>query len=238
MSDGPGVCPSRCPRVAALHLEADTPSRWGASPCARLVFVDHGFLRLELADALWCVPPQCAVWVLPNARYRLWDGGALSAWTLTLPERSSLQPVESGTVPGTPLLRELLDTAAGFGAEPWPGSPGDHLLQVLLELLPLAPLRALHLPLPATGPLAQLAETSLRDPLDDQILAGWMRHHAVLESDALPAFQVATGVTFDAWRRRLRLFDAIACDAAEIGAAWHALRDGRASAWASIRRSG
>jgi AraC-like DNA-binding protein len=67
----------------------------------------------------------------------------------------------------------------------------------------------LHLPMPRDRRLHGLAEALIADPGDARDLADWSRRAGASERTLARLFVAETGLTFGAWRQRLRLLTAM-----------------------------
>src|SRR3546814_8370581 len=72
------------------------------------------------------------------------------------------------------------------------------------------PYTTLYLPHPRDVRLKRIAEALLADPADNRALGDWAKAAAASERTLARLFVRETGMTFGAWRERLRLTAAVA----------------------------
>jgi hypothetical protein len=93
-------------------------------PWGQLIYVSAGVLTVETPAGTWVAPPQWAVWASRGAAHGFRASGVAMLCTVYL--RAGLRglPRESGVVPVSPLLREVIARAVQIGSRarhcvPW-----------------------------------------------------------------------------------------------------------------------
>ena len=109
----------------------------------------------------------------------------------------------------SPLLRELIQHFSTLPEAYAEDGPEGRLVQVLLDQLGCAPEIELVLPLPAEPRLRQLCKRLQNHPDSRESLADWSQALGVSERTLSRLFLRETGLTFRAWRQRLRLLSAL-----------------------------
>jgi AraC-like DNA-binding protein len=107
------------------------------------------------------------------------------------------------------LLRELIRRFSELPVEYAEEGPDGRLAQVVLDQLAAAPQVDLMLPLPLDPRLRQIYRSLELHPEQPTTLGDWSRKLAVSEKTLSRLFLRDTGLTFRAWRQRLRLLGAL-----------------------------
>src|SRR5690606_1733012 len=119
-------------------------------------------------------------------------------------------PGECCVVAVPPLLRQLILRAMEIGLDYAPEGPEARVMAVMLDELRALKPEPLHLPHPRDPRLKRIAEALIADPADGRALADWAKAAAASERTLARLFVKETGMTFGAWRERLRLTAAVA----------------------------
>jgi AraC-like DNA-binding protein len=119
-------------------------------------------------------------------------------------------PTECCVVAVPPLLRQLILRAMAVGVDYAPESAGARVMAVILDELRALKPEPLHLPHPRDPRLKKIAKALLADPADGRALADWAKGAGASERTLARLFVKQTGMTFGAWRERLRLTTAVA----------------------------
>ena len=178
---------------------------------AQLVYAVEGVMTVETTGGTWVVAPQHAVWVPAGVEHEVRAAGPLAMRTLYVDPAAARGMPETCCVVGVPaLLRELILRAVAGSPGVAPDRAAARLLAVIPdELLRLEP-EPLHLPLPGDRRLKAVTERLAASPADGRPLAAWARAAGASERTLARLFLAETGLTFGAWRQRLRLLAAVA----------------------------
>jgi AraC-like DNA-binding protein/mannose-6-phosphate isomerase-like protein (cupin superfamily) len=178
---------------------------------AQLVYAPAGVMTVVTATGTWVVPPQQAVWVPAGVEHEVRSAVPLALRSLYV------HPVATGGLPETccvvgvpPLLRELILRAVSFGEQVAPGGPEARVLALIPDELRALEPEPLHLPLPRDRRLTAVTGRLAADPADGRPLAAWAKAAGASERTLARLVLKETGLTFGAWRQRLRLLAAIA----------------------------
>jgi len=106
-------------------------------------------------------------------------------------------------------LRELILYATTLRDHYAPDGPEARVMAVIPDQLRLLRPEPLHLPTPADRRLRAITDALSEHPSDGRSLADWARTAGASERTLARLFQRETGMTFGAWRQRLRLLVAI-----------------------------
>jgi len=182
---------------------------WHQHRRAQLLCTATGAMAVETGDGAWMVPADRAVLIPPRTRHRV---RMLDASTRSLylePAAVPWWPPRCTVVPVTPLLAELLGTAADFPVDyDLAGRDGTVVDLILYELAALTPL-PLHVRMPGPADLAALCREYLARPDAGVSNADWARRLNASERAFTRRFRAETGLAPAAWRTRARLLAAV-----------------------------
>ena len=179
----------------------------------QLVHALCGALTVEVGGGRsWTVPPGRGVWVPPETEHAVRCIGDTRMRTLYVAEEAGSDlPRTSGVVAVTRLLRELIlhlgEVQRSNGARPDPHERA--VARVAVDLLRRRDARPLELPRPADRRLLRVVAALERDPTEARSLPGWAALAAMSARTLTRAFQRETGMSFGAWRQKLRMNRAI-----------------------------
>jgi AraC-like DNA-binding protein len=178
---------------------------------AQLIFAANGVMEVTVAQGMFLVPPQRAVWVPSRTRHQMRARGQVTfrtvyIWTDFCPPHL---PAEPRSVHVSGLLRELILRASEIpvGAESEPRNL--RLLQLLVDEIEVTPERALHLPTGKDPRLARICEALLANPGDDKDLADWADLAGASTRTLARLFKSEMGISFVTWRQQLRVLAAL-----------------------------
>lgn len=180
-------------------------------PRAQLIFASSGVVTVTTAAGTWVVPPQRAVWMPAGTEHRIRAGDAPIAMRTLYIEPDAAPGLPSGcrVLAVSPLLRELIMAAMTRPRLYRLGGPDDRLMAVLLDQIGSAREARLHLPTPRDSRLLVVAEGLAEAPGDRRRLADWAAIAGASARTLARLFRRDTGMSFDAWRRQLRLQTAL-----------------------------
>lgn len=177
---------------------------------AQLLYSVRGVLNCEIENGVWIVPPQCAVWIPGDVEHSARGSGITECYCLFVePDATPNLANECCTISVSPLLRELLLTAAGFSTLGKPGGREERLIATLLDELVAAPVEDLHLPMPRDKRLRRLVNLLLADPADKTSREEWAARIAMSERSMSRLLQQQIGMSFGRWRRQLHVILAL-----------------------------
>lgn len=199
--------------IVALAVDHPGPHRFPPHRHyrAQLVYASSGVMTVVTATGTWVVPPQQAVWVPAGIEHEVRSAGPLALRSLYVHPRATEGLPQACCVVGVPpLLRELILRAVSFGEAVAPDGREARVLALIPDELRALEPEPLHLPLPRDRRLRAMTERLAADPADGRPLAAWARVAGASERTLARLFLSETGLTFGAWRQRLRLLAAIA----------------------------
>ena len=195
-------------RNESLPRQTGTPRHSHA--WVQLTYAIQGVLHVRTAAGSFVAPPQRAIWIPAGLEHEVLSSPNTEMRSLYLHDDSSQNAHPGCQVLGVDALtRELIRSFCELPVEYDESGPDGRLAQVLLDRLRMAPEVRLSLPLPSDPRLKKLCSRLQRKPDDDRTLAAWGNELGVSEKTLSRLFLRDTGLTFRAWRQRLRLLGAL-----------------------------
>ncbi|TFF13952.1 AraC family transcriptional regulator [Pseudomonas sp. BCA14] len=185
-------------------------TRRHSHPWVQLSYAISGVLEIQTSAGRFVAPPQRAVWIPAGVPHRVFSSPHTEMRSLYLDcsvttwaaERCQVLEVSS-------LLRELIRSFSELPVEYAEDGPDGRLAQVVLDQLAAAPQVDLMLPLPHDPRLRQIYRSLNLHPEQQTKLGQWSEKLGVSEKTLSRSFLSDTGLTFRAWRQRLRLLSAL-----------------------------
>ncbi|AHV91834.1 AraC family transcriptional regulator [Bordetella holmesii] len=194
-------------RVDVSDIQSEVPVHRHQQ--GQLVLALKGAAICEVADALWMVPPHCAVWVpgmMPHSIRA--TANARLAYLFVQPGAAAL-PARCCTLGITALVRELVLEMARLPAD-YPGDgPEQRKATVLLEELTRMPVTTLHLAVSQEPRVRRIARRLAEHPADRRTLGEWAAWVAMSERSLARLVQAETGLSFGRWRQQIHLIEAL-----------------------------
>lgn len=180
----------------------------------QLILALHGGVTCEVANALWMVPPQYAVWI-PGAMPHHNRASANARLCFLFIEPGAVaMPDQCCTLKISPLVRELILQLAGCRDN----TPRrERLVQVLFDELPDQPEACLHLPVSAHPKIRAMVDFMAAHPRDNRTLSQWASRLAMSERNLSRLIVKETGLNFRRWRQQLQLIQALQMLVAGLG---------------------
>ncbi|MGC5703796.1 helix-turn-helix transcriptional regulator [Pseudomonas sp. NFXW11] len=186
-------------------------TRRHSHPWVQLSYAIAGVLEIQTSGGRFVAPPQRAVWIPAGVPHRVFSSPrtemrslyldcSVTAWAAT----DSCQVLAVSD-----LLRELIRAFSELPVEYVEDSADGRLAQVLLDQLAAAPQLDLMLPLPHDPRLRSIYRSLQGHPEQPTTLGQWSEKLGVAEKTLSRLFLKDTGLTFRAWRQRLRLLGAL-----------------------------
>ena len=213
LPDHPGNLddPSRPIAPLAIDYAGASLRPWHHHRRGQLLYADSGVMQVGTAAGTWVVAPEQAVWVPPGVEHQVGHRTGVAMRTLYV------DPGVAGSLPGDccvlampALLRQLILRAMEIGLDYAPDSAEARIMAVILDELRALKPEPLHLPHPRDARLEKITAALLADPADSRALADWAKQAGASERTLARLFVKETGMTFGAWRERLRLTTAVA----------------------------
>ena len=173
---------------------------------AQLLFTVRGVLNCEVEDAVWIVPPQCAVWIPGGLPHIVFGSGEVECLSLFIepPEAPNL-PSACCTITVSPFFRQLLMRANALPELYDVDGPDGRIVSVIFDELAVAPVEDLRLPIPSDPRLKKLADLLIAAPADHATVAEWASRVALSERSLSRLLAEEVGMSFGRWRRQLHV---------------------------------
>ncbi|MCP4329122.1 MAG: AraC family transcriptional regulator [Alphaproteobacteria bacterium] len=178
---------------------------------AQFLYATAGVMRVQTPIGTWVVPPHRAVWIPSGIEHEVGCVGDVEMRTVYI--HSEAAPIEDSNcsvLSVSPLLRELVLAAIGLPPDHAAGGPEARQVAVLLDQIAAAPLIALHLPIPKDKRLRYVTESLAAAPADNRTLEAWSVSAGASARTLARLFLAETGLSFRAWRRQVRVHEALA----------------------------
>ena len=216
ISSPPWISPARADAAEGLPLlavrqrsAAVRHSRAHRHARGQLLGADEGLLSVEAGDSRWVVPAGHAVWIPPGVSHAARSHGPFAGWSLyVVPAACAALPPAPCVVCPSALLREGMARLAAWPAT-GPDARRQRLEAVMFdELAALVPV-AWELPMPSERRLRRIAQALCDHPANGRSLPEWARWAGLSPRSVSRHFVAETGLSFTAWRQRVRLMRAL-----------------------------
>ena len=173
---------------------------------AQLIWARSGMMRVVVGSTMWLVPPTRAIWIPARTNHEFSAKGEVAFRTLYLAgERSQTVERQLGALEVSPLLAELiLHVLTETMLDPYQPAH-DRIAGVLVDLINAAPSIDLMLPLPADARALRLAALFHAQPDDNSRLPDLASKVGASVRTLQRCFVRETGMSVEAWRRKVRL---------------------------------
>ncbi len=198
--------------MAAMEIDYPSGASTGlhAHPRGQLLYAIEGVMIVRSAVGAWVVPPNRAVWLVPELEHEVRMSGAVKIRTLFVdPQVAPHLPDTSCVIAVSPLLRELIVAAMRVPLDYEPDTRDERLMRLLLDELLEVDVLPLHLPMPKDKRLHQVCEGLIEQPDDTSTVEQWARQLDVTPKTVHRLFSRETGLTFGQWRQQARLLFAL-----------------------------
>ncbi|MHA6198608.1 AraC family transcriptional regulator [Pseudomonas wadenswilerensis] len=176
----------------------------------QFTYASAGIMQVLTDDHSYLLPPQCGMWIPAGVRHTVYSEQALAFRSLYLTD-AILQGYrrDCAVVQVTPLVRELIGKASGFGNDYPEDGPQARLLQVLVDELRELSDAPFSLPLPSDPRLRRITDALQAAPEDGRTIEEWASQVGASRRTLARLFQAQTQLSFQTWRQRLRLLTAL-----------------------------
>jgi len=184
---------------------------WHQHPRAQLLFSTAGVMRVGTETAWFIVPPGTGLWMPALHRHMTHMPPGLRMRALFLREDAARAGPGAVTVVAvSPLLRELILTACEQSITWDEDGPVRHVVALALHEIGRAATRPISVPACRDPRLQRVAAALLADPADPRGLEAFADMAGASARTLARLFRRDTGMSFQAWRRQLRLTEALA----------------------------
>ena len=184
---------------------------WHQHPRAQLLHATSGVMRVATRSALFIVPPGTALWMPARTPHvtRMPTGLAMRGLFLR-EDAARAGPSEVTVVAVSPLLRELILAACEQPVMWDEDGPVRHVAALALHEIGHAETRPIAVPACRDPRLMRVTEALLSDPSDARGLEAFAETAGASSRTLARLFRKEAGMSFQAWRRQLRLTEALA----------------------------
>lgn len=179
-------------------------------PWGQLSYAARGVIEVITDTGRYLAPPLYAVWVPAGAPHavRRYEGTEIRS--LYIAPSAAFAPGQDCRVIGvTPLLRELIRTFGDYPVEYDERGEQGRLVGVMLDQLAAAPEADLAIPWPHDPRLKKICRELHAHPHYATTLQEYAGRLKVSEKTLSRLFVQQTGLTFRAWRQRMRILAAL-----------------------------
>lgn len=174
------------------------------------MIIASGLLVLETNAGSWVATAGSASWIPPGHEHSLNIHGGTGGWFAYVRQEACRDlPQTIGVARATGLLREAVARCAQRAGEVTNRAAEERLSAVILDEILALPFSAAYLPMPAHSPSRRIAAAIMRDPTDNRPLAELADAAGLSRRTATRRFAAETGLSFSAWRQRLRMLRAM-----------------------------
>jgi AraC-like DNA-binding protein len=176
----------------------------------QLIYATRGVMEISAGQSLWLTPPHLAVWIPAETRHRIRMPGAVSMRTLYLRRGLLPRAPETCTVLQiSPLFRELVVEAVRTGPLRTTNRLHCALRDLILSQLRSASPVPTFVRLPEDSRALAVAEAFIANQADAPSLDALCRKVGVSVRTIQRIFRREVGMSFEFWRRQVRLMKGI-----------------------------
>ena len=179
-------------------------------PEDQLVFASKGVMTVRTKEGTWVVPPLRAVWIPSGVPHSVQISGTASMRTIYFRSGMIRRPGRRCAVINvSPLLRELILHACSFRKLSKRIIAERRVLEMMSDQLKVAPAVPLQLPYPSDPRVMRVVELLMEEPGTQATLDELCRRCGGSKRTIQRAFIGEASLSFDKWRRQLRLMHAL-----------------------------
>lgn len=176
---------------------------WHSHARHQLLYAYEGVMRIEVDGGEWVLPPQRGVWIAKGADHKFTATRRIDFRTIYFDETDINR--NTGVFHVSPLVRELIDFIVADGPMPI----RQRSAALLLEMVEAAPDVALVIPTLNDPRLKRLHEMVVGDLSDNRTLPNLAREVGASPRTITRLFQQEIHMSFNNWRRQLRMHKAL-----------------------------
>jgi len=163
-------------------------------------------VKVTAKQGVWVVPQHRGVWIPARVEHQIESAGQFSMRSVYVRDEPAAElPTDCGVVGVTPLLRELIMTAAEAPQLYDVTGRDGRIMDLILSEIRRSPVMPLHLPEPTDSRLKQITTAIRENPADSRTLEEWGRHAGASPRTLARLFPAETGMTFRHWQQQARL---------------------------------
>jgi AraC-like DNA-binding protein len=167
-------------------------------------------MKATTDSGAWWVPPTQAVWIPAGVMHEVEMAQPVSLRSIFIdPSHVTDLPGECCVLRVSPLLRALIVEATTIGNDYTAGTAEERLMLVIIDQLKKIEQFPFYLPFSHEPRICKVTDALVANPADSRTLASWAKETGASERTLGRLFVRCLGMSFGAWRRRLRLLEAI-----------------------------
>jgi AraC-like DNA-binding protein len=175
-------------------------------PWTQFMYCSSGVMSVTTEMGSYVMTPDMGLWIPPNTVHSVEMVQQIRQESLYLEGAVGAHLAgQGGVVNMTPLVRELIHEASHFPVEYDEAGEQGRLMAVLIDQLAHLPLRDVLLPFPRDERLKTVCRQLIDDPGCERGLDEWADRVGASSRTLSRLFEAETGMSFRAWRQRLRL---------------------------------
>lgn len=179
-------------------------------PWGQFAYAAEGVIEVDAQSSRFVAPPQRAIWIPAGIMHRVHCAPSTCIRSLYIDAGIAGWPDDNcRVIEVSPLLREMIQYFSALPVEYDESGPEGRFAAALLDQIAAAREVELVLPLPRMPLLRRLCRAMQAHPDETHLLAEWALQASVSEKTLSRMFFKETGLTFRAWRQRMRLISAL-----------------------------
>lgn len=184
---------------------------WHSHKKAQLIYAVAGVMEVQIAGAVWLIPPQRALWMPPKMSHYMRARGSVSLRTIYVSATvcPSTAPASPRPVHVSPLLRELIIRATTLPSTGLLSAGEQAVFSLLIHEINWINDHSLYLPTPQDKRLKALCAALMEAPGSQRTLEQWATHVGASPRTLARLFHRELGCGFTTWRRQLRALTAV-----------------------------
>ncbi|MGF1733769.1 helix-turn-helix domain-containing protein [Photobacterium satsumensis] len=191
--------------------QSGSQTHWHTHGWGQWSYAAEGMLIVHTRQGHYVAPPQFAIWIPEGIEHKVISNGAaqmrsLYIDTTSLPGKEWKQPRVCSI---TPLVRELTLQFCELPTDYNITSADGRLAQVLIDQIACLPPAATQLTIPSDKRLATLADLLQVHPEEPRDIEKLGELVGLSGRSVSRLFKQQTGLTFQQWRQRARLLEAL-----------------------------
>jgi AraC-like DNA-binding protein len=181
-----------------------------AHPRDQFIYAVTGIMRVRTRTEGWIVPPDRAVYMPAGTEHAISMRGSVTMSTLYIARgRGHDLPAAPSVLEVSPLLRELVLALIGEPVMYDERGRGGALAFLIFSEIATARRLPLVIPMPRDLRLLRVCNALLADPASRMTLADWVEVAGASARTLERLFKDETGLSFVAWRQRVRFHNAL-----------------------------
>ncbi len=176
----------------------------------QLIYAQSGVMRVHSERETWIVPPKRAVYIVAGIAHKVAMRGNVEMRTLYIDANCSPNLPKSITaLEVSTLLRALILSLLNEPLDYGNVSRGGDMVRLILSEITRARRLSLGIPMPKDIRLRTLCDALLRQPERSETLEEWSLIVGASVRTLSRLFSSQTGMSFTAWRQRVRFHNAM-----------------------------